>query len=136
MHSAANHFSREISRFFDSYFEEHQLATSYVQVLRLIYENQTVTQKEIADRMNLAPSTITRFIGKLEKLGFVEKTRNGKEMSVHINEDETMKVRQLVSLLKEAENDLEELLGSKYIETTSALLDYGSKEIHSRLDGP
>ena len=136
MHSAANHFSREISRFFDSYFEEHQLATSYVQVLRLINEHQTVTQKRIADSMNLAPSTITRFIGKLDKMGFVEKTRTGKEMSVRISDGKTMTVKQLVSLLKEAERDLEELLGSKYIETTSALLDYGAKEIQSRLDGP
>lgn len=136
MHSAANHFSREISRFFDSYFEEHQLATSYVQVLRLISEHQTVTQKEIADSMNLAPSTITRFIGKLEKMGLVKKTRAGKEMSVHISDGETVKVKQLVSLLKEAERDLEELLGSKYIETTSALLNYGAKEIQARLDGP
>lgn len=136
MHSAANHFSREISRFFDSYFEENPLSTSYVQLLRLIDEHQTLTQKEISDRMNLAPSTITRFIGKLEKMGFVEKTRSGKEMSVHINESEAMKVRQLVSLLKEAEHDLEELLGSKYIETISALLDYGAREIQSGLDSP
>ena len=135
MHSAVNHFSREISRFFDSYFEEHQLATSYIQVLRLIDEYQSMTQKEISEKMNLAPSTITRFIGKLEKMGFVKKTRSGKEMSVHIRESKTTTVNHLVSLLKEAESDLEELLGSKYIETTSALLDYGAKEIQAKSDG-
>ncbi|PWN05911.1 MarR family winged helix-turn-helix transcriptional regulator [Rhodohalobacter mucosus] len=134
MHSAANHFSREISRFFDSYFDEHKLATSYVQVLRLIDEQQSITQKEIADRMNLAPSTITRFIGKLNKMGLIEKTRSGKEMSVHISEGEKNTVRNMISLLKKAEKDLEALLGSKYIETTSALLNYGANEIQSRLD--
>ena len=135
MHSAANHFSREISRFFDSYFEEHQLATSYIQVLRLIEKNKSLTQKEIADRMNLAPSTITRFIGKLDKMGLVEKSRAGKEMSVHIQEKEISTVKQLVSLLNKAERDLEEILGSKYVETTSALLEYGAEQVGSRVDG-
>ncbi|MDX1590591.1 MAG: MarR family transcriptional regulator [Balneolaceae bacterium] len=136
MHTAANHFSREISRFFDSYFEDHQLATSYVQLLRLIDENGSMTQKEIAEQMNLAPSTITRFIGKLEKLNMVRKSRSGKEMTVQINEGEQSTVNQLIALLNQAELDLEKLLGKKYIETTSALLEYGAKEILSSMDEP
>ena len=136
MHTAANHFSREISRFFDSYFEDHQLATSYVQLLRLIDENESMTQKEIAEQMNLAPSTITRFIGKLEKLNMVRKSRSGKEMTVQIIESEQSTVNQLIALLNQAELDLEKLLGKKYIETTSALLEYGAKEILSSMDEP
>ena len=134
MHSAANHFSREISRFFDAYFEDHQLATSYIQLLRLIDEHGSVTQKDIAEQMNLAPSTITRFIGKLDKLNLVQKSRSGKEMTVQINESEQSGVNHLIALLNQAELDLEKMLGKKYIETTSALLEYGAKEIQKSID--
>lgn len=134
MHSVASHFSREISRFYDSFFEEHKLTTSYVELLILISDEHNLTQKEIAEKMNLAPSTITRFIGKLEKRGFVEKTRKGKEMSVKIKKPRMKSVSELISVYRQAEEELQNLLGAKFIETTSGLLKYGSEQIIASLD--
>jgi MarR family transcriptional regulator, organic hydroperoxide resistance regulator len=134
MHSVASHFGREISRFYDSFFDKHQLATSYVELLMLIAGEQNLTQKEIAEIMNLAPSTITRFISKLEKRGYVEKTRKGKEMSVQIKRGKMNSVEELSSLYRQADKELENLLGSKFIETTSGLLKYGSDQILTSLN--
>lgn len=129
MHLVANHFSREITRFYDSFFKKHKLSTSYVELLILISSGDSPTQKQIAEHMNLAPSTITRFIGKLEKLGYVEKFRTGKEMSVTIKKNKLKAVEELTSDYQKAERELEKRVGKKFIETTSGLLKYGAGQI-------
>ena len=41
----------------------------------LMNENDAVSQKEIAEHLSLAPSTITRFVDKLKNEGYL--TKNG-----------------------------------------------------------
>jgi DNA-binding MarR family transcriptional regulator len=130
MHSIINQFSREVSRHYDSYFGDYNLATSYVELLIYLDEEQEATQKMIADKLNLAPSTITRFIAKLEKMGFVEKSRDGKEMSVKISTNRQKDVERLKKLYAKADKELERVVGEKFMETTSKLLEYGVEQFN------
>lgn len=125
MYSQANSFSREISRHYDSYFEDKGLTTSYVELLLIIDEHGSLSQKNIAEQMNLAPSTITRFISKLEKQGYLKKEKKGKLVAVSISKKKESAVKELRSMFNKANSDLVELLGDKYVETTSKLLNYG-----------
>jgi MarR family transcriptional regulator, organic hydroperoxide resistance regulator len=131
MYSEANSFSREISRHYDSYFEESGLTTSYVELLLILLHSGECSQKEIAERMNLAPSTITRFIGKLKKSGYIEKSRDGKTMSVSLDEKKKEQVIELEQLFNRAEEDLKVVLGQKFIETTGRLLKYGITQLQN-----
>jgi DNA-binding MarR family transcriptional regulator len=131
MHSAINKLNREISRHFDSYFSEFNLATSYVELLMIVHQKETVTQKEIAETLDLAPSTITRFINKLVKRGFIEKKRSGKTMMVSLRKGKMEEVTDLGKIYKRAESDLQKILGEKYTETTSKLIEYGIEQIQS-----
>lgn len=126
MYSQANLFSREVSRHFDSYFEDDGITTSYVELLLLIDDQEEMSQKSISDRMNLAPSTITRFVHKLEKLGFVEKSKDGKMVTLSISKGKQKKVAALRDKYDRAHSDLVKLLDSKFVETTTKLLNYGS----------
>jgi DNA-binding MarR family transcriptional regulator len=127
MYSEANSFSREVSRHFDSFFEVKGLTTSYVELLLILSESDEVSQKDIAEKMNLAPSTITRFIGKLEKAGYIKKSRDGKTMSISLANRKKKDVEALKRLYEKAELDLQKKLGEKFIETTTKLLEYGTE---------
>lgn len=126
MHSAANLFSREITRHFDSYFEEYDLATSYVELLLILYDQDELSQNDLAEEMQLAPSTITRFINKLVKRGLVEKNKVGRTAVITLSPKGEELTPVLKQSFKNAVNDLERILGDKYVHTTKELLLHGS----------
>lgn len=130
MYSEANSFSREVSRHFDSYFEEDGITTSYVELLVLIDEQKNLSQKFIADKMKLAPSTITRFVHKLEKLGFVKKTKDGKLVTLSVSKGKQKTVEKLKVKYKKAHTDLVDILEENYVETTKKLLNYGFEQLN------
>lgn len=126
MHSQANSFSRSVSKHFDEYFKEYGLATSYVEVLICLKENGPLLQKEIADQLHLDPSTITRFLKKLQKNGWVDKKKDEGRTKVILNSDKIRDIDKLHKLYSQAENELNEILGEKFVETTQKLLEHGN----------
>lgn len=132
MHTEANRFSREISAFYDAYFEEDKLATSYIELILIVDEAGSTTQKEIAEKLSLAPSTITRFINKLEKRGFVVKEMDGRSAMITLTKEGVSNAVIFRRKYDQAEADLMELLGDKFVDTTRQLLDHGS-EMMTRL---
>lgn len=126
MHSEANSFSREITRHFDSYFEEYDLATSYVELLLKLLDKEESSQNELAVEMNLAPSTITRFVNKLVKKGFVQKKKDGRTAVITLSKKGQSSVPELKNRFGKAVADLEGVLGEKYVHTTKGLLLHGT----------
>lgn len=126
MHSEANTFSRYVSNHFDSTFKEFGLATSYIEVLIYIKDEGPVLQKEIADYLNLDPSTITRFLKKLQKADWVVKEKSEGRTKIDLNAERIDEVMALKKLYREAEEELSEILGEKFVETTEKLLSHGN----------
>lgn len=132
MHAITNSISREITGFYDAYFKEDKLATSYVELLLLIEDYDKISQKAIAQKMNLAPSTITRFINKLIKKRLVSKMMDGRISYVELSETGKKEVPKLRKKYEQAEEDLKELLGSRYVDTTKQLLIHGAALLYDR----
>ena len=132
MHAITNSLSREISAFYDTYFKEDKLATSYVELLLLIEDYDKISQKVIATKMNLAPSTITRFLNKLIKKGVVSKKMDGRISYVELSEQGKKEVPKLRNKYEQAEDDLKEILGSKFVDTTKQLLMHGAALLQNR----
>ena len=128
-HSSINSFSRTLSSFFDERLSRFNLATSYIELMILMKENDEVSQKEIAEQLSLAPSTITRFVEKLKKEGYLTKKRDGRNMTIEL----TLKGKQISSEMDDeyqaVVEEIRELMGDKYLETVGKLLEYGSEEL-------
>lgn len=129
MYNSANAFSREISRHYDEAFSDLELTTSYVEILLCIDKNSACSQKKLADDLMLAPSTITRFISKLQKRGLVEKNRTGKSVTVSLTAKGSESISQIKKIYRKADKKLDALLGDRFIETTSKLLRFGADEL-------
>lgn len=127
MHTEANRFSREISAFYDAYFKEEKLATSYIELILIVDEAGSTTQKGIAEKLSLAPSTITRFINKLEKRGFVLKEMDGRNAMITLTKEGASNAINFRRKYDQAEMELMELLGEKFVDTTRQLLNHGSE---------
>ncbi|MDZ7717544.1 MAG: MarR family transcriptional regulator [Balneolaceae bacterium] len=125
MHSAANLFSREITRHFDSYFEEFDLATSYAELLLILQDRVELSQNDLAEEMNLAPSTITRFVNKLVKKDLVEKKKVGRTAMITLSRKGQGISPALKKSFENAVKDLKSTLGDKYVHTTNELLLHG-----------
>lgn len=126
MHSASNLFSREVTRHFDSYFEEYDLATSYVELLLILNTKSELSQNDLADEMKLAPSTITRFVNKLVKKGLVEKRKVGRTAVISLSKKGKNQLPALKTSFDSAIDDLENILSKKYVHTTKELLMHGA----------
>ncbi len=129
-HSKANTFSRNLTSYFDSKLSSFGLATSYVELLMLLKKNGGYTQKDLAEQLSLAPSTITRFIDKLIKQNLVVKHRSGREVSVELTDKGNRLSSEMDDLYSQALADLEEVVGEKFIHTVGKLLEYGNKALN------
>lgn len=131
-HSSVNSFSRTLTSYFDERLKKFSLATSYIELMILLRKEEATSQKEIAEQLSLAPSTITRFVNKLKKEGYLTKKRDGRNMTIELTEK-----GQSVSAEMEAEyhatvDSIRDLMGDKYLETVGKLLVYGSKELNDQ----
>jgi len=128
-HSSVNSFSRTLTSFFDEKLRRFNLATSYIELMILMKENETVSQKDVAEYLSLAPSTITRFVDKLKKKGYLIKKRDGRNVLIEL----TAKGKEVSSDMEReylsAVDEVRGLMGDKYLETVGKLLDYGSDEL-------
>lgn len=94
----ASTMSRLIAKMTEEVFMPTGLAPSYAFMQMLVNETPGITQNTIAAKLNLAPSTVTRFLEKLLAKGLVTKTAEGKQSLIH----PTAKGQALDAQLKEA----------------------------------
>lgn len=130
-HNSVNSFSRTLTSFFDEKLSMFNLATSYIELMILMREHESVSQKEIADLLSLAPSTITRFVDKLRKAGYITKKRTGRNMTIELTEEGRQISSEMEREYQEVVKVIRELMGEKYLDTVGKLLEYGSSELEN-----
>jgi DNA-binding MarR family transcriptional regulator len=132
MYREINALSRMVADHFDSYFKDFGLTTSYVELLLEIKELGPSGQSELSEKLRFAPSTITRFIAKLEKRELVNREKEGRSVIISLTEKGAALVKQLNDAYETARTDLEDKLGPKYVDTTRRLLVHGLQELSDR----
>ena len=61
----ANALTRHINRIWDEAFKPLGLSPSHAYVLRLVLDQPGISMKQMAEELELAPSTVTRFVDHL-----------------------------------------------------------------------
>ena len=82
----ANSLARIITKMGEEEFASVGMTPSYAFLLTLVVESPGITQKELAEKMNMAPSTVSRFIDALVKRGFLIKEGHGRMTYIHPTE--------------------------------------------------
>ncbi|WP_276356199.1 MarR family winged helix-turn-helix transcriptional regulator [Cohnella caldifontis] len=79
----ANRLSRAITKIAEEEFAETGLSPMYGYLIRLAIGTPGISQKELAEKLSVAPSTLTRFVDKLEARKLVERRVSGKTVQVY-----------------------------------------------------
>ena len=83
LYYSANALGRVITKMAEEEFAITGLAPSYAFLLMGVNEKPGIQPKEISEYMQLAPSTVTRLIEKLEYRGLVERKSSGRATEVY-----------------------------------------------------
>jgi DNA-binding MarR family transcriptional regulator len=124
-----NAFSRVISTRADKVCKPYGLTASYAFVLLGIMENPGSDQKSIGDSYHFAPSTMTRFIDKLEKKELLMREQDGKSVKLHLTKKGEKLTKDLSKAIRLFSTNLEKDLGDKYADTLNRLLQFGIDEL-------
>ena len=83
LYFTAGRLSRLITRMAEEEFRTTGLSPTLAFLIMLVNNKQGITPKELGEKLHLSPSTITRFIDKLEYKGFTSRKSGGKYSYIH-----------------------------------------------------
>ncbi len=97
-----------------AYIFEERLGISLTkfQIIKYLYEVNVATPKQLSKILEIDAAAITRHINKLEKEGYVEKSRNeanNREVYIRITETSKNKIDQYTE-----ETDISQIIGNKF----------------------
>ena len=78
-----NALSRRVNKIWEQAFDEFELSPSHAYLLRAVLAEPGMTQQSIAQELKLEKSTITRFVGALERKGLLIRIKSGREQRVY-----------------------------------------------------
>ncbi|QPC45672.1 MarR family winged helix-turn-helix transcriptional regulator [Mangrovibacillus cuniculi] len=124
---SANRFARHITKLTEDVFEQ-ELAPSYLYMVMVIHFHPGITQKELCQRLSIAPSTSTRFIDKLVKHKMVDRKMDGKETNIYLTQIGEEKYVEFRRLLKELFEEYATILGKDFSLQLSRMLHEASEK--------
>ena len=82
----ANSLARVISKMGEEEFAVVGMSPSYAFLLSLVVDRPGISQKEVAEILNMAPSTVSRFVETLERRQLLFKDGQGRSTFLHPTE--------------------------------------------------
>ncbi|MCW8934754.1 MAG: MarR family transcriptional regulator [Gammaproteobacteria bacterium] len=81
-----NALARQINKIWDDAFKPFGLSPAHAYVLRVVLDQPGISMKQIAEELELAPSTVTRFVDSLINKGFLKRSSDSDDKrGIHIS---------------------------------------------------
>jgi len=129
LYFTTNSLSRVITRMAEEEFRITGLSPSHAFLMMLANNHPGIGQKELAKHLNIAPSTVTRFVDVLVNRGYLVRKSEGKTTSILVTE----KGRDLGESISRAWKRLyirySEILGEEEGATLTRMIDGAGKKL-------
>ncbi|MEW9702521.1 MarR family winged helix-turn-helix transcriptional regulator [Paenibacillus sp. SI8] len=126
----ANRLSRAITKMAEEVFASTGLTPMYGYLILLVNGTPGISQKELAEKLCITPSTLTRFIDKLEGKQYLERKVHGKTVLVY----PTDKSHSLEESIRRASSELHDrysdILGQEASKKLTKEIDLISEQIN------
>ncbi|RKP50009.1 MarR family transcriptional regulator [Cohnella endophytica] len=128
----ANRLSRSVTKIAEEQFAATGLSPMYGYLILLVNGTPGITQKELAEALYVTPSTLTRFIDKLEAKRLVERKVHGKTVQVY----STDKGMELEDTIRQASKNLQsryrEILGEESKQSLNGEIKSASEKLEKK----
>ena len=132
LYFTANSLARVITRMAEEEFRKTGLSPSHAFLMMLVNDHPGISQKELADNLHLAPSTVTRFIDSLVYKRYLTRKTEGKASKIYPTEEG----KNLQSIIEDAWNNLHmkyaKVLGLREGDALNAMVDAAYDKLSSR----
>ena len=103
--------SRAITKMAEEEFAKTGLSPTYGFLIMTVNEKPGISQNEICEVLHIAPSTLTRFIDKLEGKGLVTRKSEGKNSFIYSTEKGMELQKEIEKAWKDLYDRYSEILG-------------------------
>lgn len=114
--------SRKLTNLADETFATVGLSSSHALLLWLIRNKPNIQPSQLAEQMQLKPSTITRLVQKLERRDLVEKQSEGRAISIRCTDQGENLAQDIQQKWEQLIQQQRERLGDRYVEVLSEMI--------------
>lgn len=132
LYFTAGTLARVVARMADKAFRDTGLSPSHAFLLMLAIERPGLTHTELAEALHLAPSTMTRFVDKLERAGLVEREAQGKLSRVSATDAGLALRGPIAQAWKRLYRDYSDILGEEAGRELTAQVDRAGMRLEER----
>ena len=129
LYFTANALSRHMGRMADVAFKETGLSPSHAFMMMLVVEKPGIAQKELAESLSLAPSTLTRFADKLVHQGYVEREHKGKSVRISPTAEGKAILPSIEKAWKRLYKDYSAILGEQHGKELTRIIDQANRRL-------
>lgn len=115
-------FSRKLGYQADEVFATVGLSSSHALLLYIIHQNPEIQPSQLAERLYLKPSTITRLVQKLERRQLVEKQLEGRISKIVCTNEGARVTTEIVDKWQALIQQKREELGDRYVEVLTEMI--------------
>lgn len=123
---------RVLNKLADEAFKKTGLAPTYGFILLILKEKNGIPQKDIAQMLYSAPSTIARFVEKLEYKGYVKTVTEGRLSLVFLTDEGREFVKEIDSSWDELHHAYKAVLGVDVSEQLSKELNEATQKLQKK----
>lgn len=122
LYFTANALARAVTRMAEDAFAPVGLSPSQAFLVMLALESPGIAASEMAARLRLAPSTVTRLVDGLTRKGLVERKAEGKASRIHPTPKAAQAAQDIAAAWKTLHRDYSAILGEKAESDLTSLL--------------
>lgn len=120
---------RALNKIAEESFQKVGMTPTYAFILLILAEEDGRLQKDIAQILYIAPSTLTRLVEKLVYKGYVTTLTEGRTRKVYL----TVNGRELLPDIREAWDNLharyKAILGDEYVDDLASIININSEKL-------
>ena len=116
----ANRLANVLRRIVNDVFAETEIATPHVYLLIVLNQYPGITISELSEKLDVAPSTCTRFVNALVKQGILQKKQEWKTVHLSITSFGKEKTEGIDACLKNLHERCKAVIGEEAYQQLSA----------------
>ena len=119
----ANSLSRNISRMAEEEFRITGLSPSHAFLLMTVKDHPGIGAKSLSEHLQLAPSTVTRFVDSLVHKGLLVRESEGRETRLTLTAEGKKRNKKIMKAWKNLHDRYSDILGRKEGDDFTKLVD-------------